>query len=274
MYQSDIYEYLLEVKNNTILVCNNDKEAIATRDVALLLGYDTFILPDIRVNTGEDLRAYREDIREVFCLLARYYALGSEAKKILVSPIRTLLLPLPKADYFDSIELEFGDEIDLDELKSRLYDWGYHFVDIATSQGEVSFRGDIIDIYPSCSDRPYRVSLFDNEVESIQTYNEDSQKRDKDELESIMIGPGFLSLDSNEYKNLIEEIESSEHDALVKDLDSLGLWHLGSKGEYLLNLLDGVSVSNIDDSIKEAIEDSNAANKRKHTQKFRSISTR
>ena len=254
MYQSDIYEYLLKSKENVVLVCNNDKEAMTTRDVALLLGYETFVMPDIRVNIGEDLRAYREDIREVFCLLARYYALDSDAKKILVSPVRTLLLPLPKAEYFDSIELEFGEEIELNELKSRLYDWGYHFVDIATSQGEVSFRGDIIDIYPSCSDRPYRISLFDNEIESIQTYNEDNQKRDKDELENIIIGPSFLSLSSDEYKSLVEEIESSEYDALVKDVDSLGLWHLGSLGEYLLNLFDGVSVNSIDDSIKEAID--------------------
>jgi len=253
MYQSDIYEYLEQYREDTLLVCNNDKEAIATRDVALLLGYETFVLPDMRVSLGDDLRAYREEIREMFCVLGRFYSRKNQ-KKVLISPIRTVLLPSPKENYFDTFEFEFGEEIDVESLKSKLYDWGYHFVDIATSNGEVSFRGDIIDIYPSCAGQPYRISLFDSEIESIYIYDEQSQKRNKDELESIAVGPAFLSLDTDEATALRERVEFSPHQSFVNDIDSLGLWSMGDFGCYLLESLNSVSVSVISDEIDELRE--------------------
>jgi transcription-repair coupling factor (superfamily II helicase) len=88
MYQSNIYEYLEELKEEKLLVCKDDKEAIQIRDVSILLGFDTFVLPDIRVSAGEDLRTYDEDIQAFFITLSRYNS--SLKKKILISPLRTL----------------------------------------------------------------------------------------------------------------------------------------------------------------------------------------
>jgi transcription-repair coupling factor (superfamily II helicase) len=144
MYQSNIYQYLEELKSTKLLICKDDKEAVHIRDVAVLLGFDTFVLPDLRVSVGEDLRAYSEDVQLLFLKLASFYK--STKKKVLISPLRTLLIPFPKAELFDTRSIEFGDTLDLQELKDTLYQWGYHFTDIAASQGEVSFRGDIIDI--------------------------------------------------------------------------------------------------------------------------------
>ena len=61
------------------------------------------------------------------------------------SPIRTI--SFSKRKCFDSFTINFADTIKIDELKSKLYNWGYYFVDIFT-EGEVSIRGDIIDICP------------------------------------------------------------------------------------------------------------------------------
>lgn len=252
MYQSDIFEYLEKKRDNTLLVCSNDKEAISTRDVALLLGYKTFVLPDIRVSIGDDLRSYREEIREIFCVLKKYHA--TDEKKILITPVRTALLPSPRSKYFNTVELEFGEELDIDGLKSKLHDWGYHFVDIATNNGEVSFRGDIIDIYPSCSNYPYRISLFDNEIESIHIYDEGTQKRSPDELENMEIGPSFLSLSTQESAELKERVEYSSYDSFVKDIDSLGLWSLGELGCYLMQVMQSVAVGNILTELEELDE--------------------
>ena len=252
MYQSNIYEYLEALQEEKLLICKDDKEAVQRRDIAVLLGFDTFVLPDLRVSVGEDLRTYDEEIHLLFTQLASFYK--STKKKILISPLRTLLIPFPKAELFDTRSIEFGDTLDLQELKDTLYQWGYHFTDIAASHGEVSFRGDIIDIYPINAAKPYRISLFDEEVETIQHYDEGTQKRSSDELESLTFTPAFLALNQTQHEALRNRTERSSYDTFVKDIDSLGLWHLDDLGESALTLFDGVWASALDDELKEVYE--------------------
>jgi len=252
MYQSNIYEYLEALKEEKLLICKDDKEAVQIRDVALLLGFDTFVLPDLRVSAGEDLRPYSEDVQLLFLQLASFDV--SRKRKVLISPLRTLLIPFPKAELFASRSIEFGDTLELQELKETLYHWGYHFTDIAASRGEVSFRGDIIDIYPIDADKPYRISLFDEEVETIHHYDEGTQKRISDELESLTFTPAFLALNKDQYETLQSRTERSSYDTFVKDIDSLGLWHLDELGESALNLFDGVFASALDGELTEIYE--------------------
>ena len=122
MYQSNIYEYLETLKEEKLLLCKDDKEAVQIRDVTQLLGFDTFVLPDIRVNVGEDLRAYTEDLQRFLTQLSAYHT--SQKRKLLISPVRTILLPFPKPELFASKVLEFGDTVDLNALKEILYQWG------------------------------------------------------------------------------------------------------------------------------------------------------
>jgi len=264
MYQSNTYQYLeeltlrqaqgtvAELVEAKLLICKDDKEAVQIRDVAVLLGFDTFVLPDLRVSVGEDLRAYDEDLQAFFITLANYYA--SQKKKVLISPLRTLLVPFPKEEFFEERTIEFGETLNLQELKDTLYHWGYHFVDIAASRGEVSFRGDIIDIFPTDADKPYRVSMFDEEVETIQYYDENTQKRLPEELESLTFNPAFLALSKTQYEALKNRTERCTYDTFVKDIDSLGLWHLDELGESALERFDAVWASNLDDELKEIYE--------------------
>jgi len=257
MYQSNIYQYLEELKakkttDDKLLICKDDKEAVQIRDVSVLHGFDTFVLPDLRVSVGEDLRAYDEDLQAFFITLANYYQ--SQKKKVLVSPLRSLLVPFPKEEFFDKKTIEFGDTLNLQALKDTLYHWGYHFTDIAAQRGEVSFRGDIIDIFPTNVDKPYRVSMFDEEVETIQHYDENTQKRLSDELESFTFTPAFLALDKTQYEALKNRAERSKYDTFVKDIDSLGLWHLDDLGQSAMEAFDAVWASNIDDELKEVYE--------------------
>jgi len=252
MYQSNIYEYLEELKNPKLLICKDDKEAVQIRDVAVLLGYDTYVLPDLRVSVGEDLRSYGEDLQDLFTQLSNYHA--SVKKKVLISPVRTLLIPFPKPELFKRKKIEFGDTLDLKVLKNTLYQWGYHFADIASQRGEVSFRGDIIDIYPIHVDKPYRISLFDEEVEAIHIYDEGTQKRLGDELETLEITPAFLALDQTQFENLKSRCERSTYDTFVKDVDSLGLWYLEDLGVSALELFDAVWASDLDEELKEIYE--------------------
>ena len=253
MRQSDVYEYLLngdiQLKNKMLFVCKNDKEAQQTADTATFLNYQTFRLPDLRLSEGDDLRSFQVEFYELIEALHGYYSCAE--KRLLISPLRTLLLPLPKEEYFKTIEVEFASSLNINELKDRLYYWGYHFVDIVTQKGEVSFRGDIIDVFPLGDDKAFRLSLFDDEVESIRTFSVDTQKSQKEELESIKIIPALLGFEKEEYEALKARVEKSSLDTFVKDIDSLGFWYLDDFAENYAEVFESLLLSNMHEELEE-----------------------
>jgi len=252
MRQNDIYEYLQKgdtLSNKLLLVCKNDKEAIKISYTANFLDYKPFTLPDLRLSYGDDLRSFQLEIYELIEALYGYFNYSN--KKVLISPIRTLLIPLPKKEFFPTIEIEFASTIKIKELKDKLYYWGYHFVDIVTQKGEVSIRGDIIDIYPLGGDSAYRISLFDEDVESIREFDTNTQKSTKEDIESIKIIPALLGLNETEYLNWKKRVEESSLDVFVKDIDSLGLWYLNKLGKNYIKSFDAIFTSNMSEELDE-----------------------
>ncbi len=253
MKQSDIYEYLeqedIQIKNRMLFVCKNDKDAEKISDTATLLNYKTFTLPDLRLSTGDDLRSFQIEIYELLEALYGYYK--EHEKKLLIAPLRTLLLPLPKEEFFPSFEIEFASTLNLQELKSKLYYWGYHFVDIVTQKGEVSFRGDILDIYSLGTESAYRISLFDEDVESIRVFSVDTQKSEKEDIESIEIIPALLGLEQEQYEVWEKRVQVSSLDSFVKDIYSLGFWYLNELGENYLKSFEALLVESIDEELEE-----------------------
>ncbi len=85
MYQSNLYEYLsaLDTRNPSLLISKNDKASQSIFAVATFLGFDAFVLPDLRVSYGEDLRSYQEELHEILDTLSRYYR-SLAPKKLLI----------------------------------------------------------------------------------------------------------------------------------------------------------------------------------------------
>ncbi len=236
MNQAEVYEYLEKTglsERADILLVNSDKDAEVAAGIADFLDIPFFVLPQIRVNPGEDLRSYCDEIRQLFFALGRYYECDS-IERLLIAPFATLSIPLPKKECFSTLSLEFAQTVDRKKVSGLLHRWGYHFVDIVTAPSEVSIRGDIIDIYSPSADLPWRINLFDEEIESIYEFDPSTQKKMGDELEKITIYPAFLALSSDEYEKLRYRIEMSSYESFVKDIDSLGLWLLGPLSENLL----------------------------------------
>jgi transcription-repair coupling factor (superfamily II helicase) len=220
-----------------LLIVNDEKEAYEASNCASFLGYEPFVLSDFRANYGDDLNSFSEEIKTLIKVLEQYY-LYKKTNKILIAPIRTISYPLPKEKCFEQYDIIFGETLDIEEFKNKLYNWGYVFVDIVTTEGEVSVRGDIIDIFPLESENGYRISLFDDEIESIREFDVESQKSFPDELEDISLSAAFLSLDEETYNIINERVENSTSDAFIKDIHSLGLWYLGDLGEYYTQKLN------------------------------------
>ncbi len=239
----NIYEFLKNLKDEKslkkcqLLIVNDDSQAQIASHIVSFLGFKPFVLADFRANFKDDLLSFSDEIQDITKALQDFYTYKKE-DKILISPIRTVSFPLPKKECFDELAINFADKLDLNSFKQKLYSWGYYFVDIVTSAGEVSIRGDIFDIAPLGSDFGYRVSLFDDEVESIRKFDIEDQKSQKEELDSFKIIPAFLALSEDSFEELSEKIELSSSDAFVKDIHSLGFWYLDNLAHYLPQNMD------------------------------------
>lgn len=226
MSQSGLFEYFKTAKKQDLelLVCEDYKEALSLADVAKFFQKEVLIFPDFRPTFGDDLRVYKEELHQLLATLKEYYK--AKKKPLIISPLKTLLFKFPKEELLKSTKLEFAQVIELKEFKEQMLFWGYSFVDMVQVEGEISFRGDIIDIYIPATKSPYRISLFDNEIEQIKAFDLQTQRTQESELESLEIQPAFFSLEEEKYNELQKKIENSSFDALVKDVASLGLWFL------------------------------------------------
>src|SRR5690606_12480872 len=101
--------------------------------------------------------------------LRTLYQLPSVKQGILVVPIITLLQRLMPQSYLvgNSLMVSVGEQIDTNQLRQNLERAGYRAVDTVYEHGEFAVRGSLMDIYPMGSDWPYRIDLFDDEIESL-----------------------------------------------------------------------------------------------------------
>ncbi len=258
--QAATFEYLKSNPNIEVLITKDDKDALIASHSATFLGYESFVLPDFRASFGDDLRSYKEELFQLNCSLGAYFS-SKSSKKILISPFRTFLHKLPKESLFQSFEIEFGESLKLGEFKDRLLYWGYSFVEIVEERGEVSFRGDIIDIFPISFSNPIRISLFDDEIESIRKFVCQSQKSSKEELDKITISPALFAFSKQEYELLDMRVKELKSDSFVQDIDSLGFWCLEELAQDYLKKFNSICVCDISEEIKEYFSFSQDAKK-------------
>jgi len=109
---------------------------------------------------------------------------------ILIVPINTLLYRLPPKDFLlkRSLVLKTSQQFDTSSYKQTLESVGYRHVDTVYEHGEYATRGAIFDIYPMGSKSPVRIELFDDEIESLRTFDPETQ-RSKKTLDSLQILP-------------------------------------------------------------------------------------
>ena len=233
-----------------ILICQDIKEAHELEAVAKFFHQDVVIFPDFRPAYGDDLRSYKEELHELLHALRLYHK--AKKKPLVITPLKTLMFPLPKKELLGEKTLEFGEQLSLKAFKEEMLHWGYTFVDMVQVEGEISHRGDIIDIFIPSHEKPYRISLFDNEVEQIKAFELESQRTVDGELESITITSAFFALNEQEFQELNEKIEKSPFDALSRDIASLGFWHLDTLAENFLQEKVAKYIHPMPDLLKDA----------------------
>ncbi|MBJ7547415.1 transcription-repair coupling factor, partial [Pseudomonas sp. OA3] len=122
--------------------------------------------------------------------IAALYRLPQLSRGILVVPITTALHRLAPKRFLlgGSLVLDVGQKLDVEQMRGRLEAAGYRCVDTVYEHGEFAVRGALIDLFPMGSDTPYRIDLFDDEIETLRTFDPETQ-RSVDKVESIRLLP-------------------------------------------------------------------------------------
>lgn len=236
--QANFFEYLQGSNIAQLVLCEDDKESFLLSQVALFKGLKTFVLPDFRAEFGDDLRAFSKELFELCKVLNAYHK--EKDTKILISPLSTILKKLPGQKHLKSYNISKKNAFDLSEFKNELIKLGYEFVDMVQDKGEVSIRGEIIDIFCINEELPTRVLLFGDELESIRKFDPMNQKSFPKEYEELEICPFLTHFSEENYENFKDKLENFNSDVLINDINSLGFWCIDDFCDYLE--LDFISI--------------------------------
>ena len=110
--------------------------------------------------------------------LSTLYQISQNNFDIVIVPIATALLQMPPVSYLagHTFMLNKGQKLDLEALRNQCAQAGYHHVSQVISPGEFSVRGGLVDLFPMGGVLPYRIDLFDDEIETIRTFDVDTQR--------------------------------------------------------------------------------------------------
>ena len=138
----------------------------AGRAVRRFPDYET--LPYEAISPPQDLLAER--------LLTLYQLARSDVTTLIVDAGALLnRLPPPEFVVSRSLSLKVGEHLDRDDLTRALVDHGYLRVEQVSEPGEFAVRGALLDIYPTGNTQPVRIDLFDDEIESLRTFDPHTQ---------------------------------------------------------------------------------------------------
>jgi transcription-repair coupling factor (superfamily II helicase) len=154
-------------------------------------------LPDWETLPYDVFSPHQDIISERLTTLYRLPAI--KPGQILILPVATLLQRLCPRSFIQQhvLLLDKGQKLNIDDFRRNLERGGYSCVSQVMAHGEFAIRGSIIDVYPSGHELPFRIDLFDDEIDTIRRFDPESQ-RSLDNTDSIRILPAREFPFSNE----------------------------------------------------------------------------
>ena len=200
--------------------------------------HDTAVfLPDWETLPYERFSPHQDLVSE---RLSALWQIKSGAADVLFVPVATAMQKLPPVPFLAgrTFWLKTGQTLDIGRLKSDLVDAGYNHVSHVVAAGEFAVRGGIVDLFPMGSEMPYRIDLFDDEIDSIKTFDTDTQRTISPVSEIRLLPAHEFPTDGEAQKifrsRFREEVDGNPNDAAVYKAVSNG--HFGAGVEYYLPL--------------------------------------
>ena len=163
----------------TVVICRDTSSALilegeinffaADQGVQILPFPDWETLPYDNFSPHQDIISNR---------LSSLHQLPLIKQGIIIVPVSTLMHRIVPKEFLsaNTLLVKRGQSIDIDKLRMQLTQAGYVAVDSVFSHGEFAFRGSIIDLFPMGSQQPFRIDLFDDEVDSLRTFDPETQR--------------------------------------------------------------------------------------------------
>mgnify|MGYP000965868907 CR=1 FL=1 len=200
--------------------------------------HDTAVfLPDWETLPYERFSPHQDLVSE---RLSALWQIKSGVADVLFVPVATAMQKLPPVPFLAgrTFWLKTGQTLDIGRLKSDLVDAGYNHVSHVVAAGEFAVRGGIVDLFPMGSEMPYRIDLFDDEIDSIKTFDTETQRTISPVSEIRLLPAHEFPTDSEAQKifrsRFREEVDGNPNDAAVYKAVSNG--HFGAGVEYYLPL--------------------------------------
>ena len=200
--------------------------------------HDTAVfLPDWETLPYERFSPHQDLVSE---RLSALWQIKSGTADVLFVPVATAMQKLPPVPFLAgrTFWLKTGQTLDIGRLKTDLVDAGYNHVSHVVAAGEFAVRGGIVDLFPMGSEMPYRIDLFDDEIDSIKTFDTETQRTISPVSEIRLLPAHEFPTDSEAQKifrsRFREEVDGNPNDAAVYKAVSNG--HFGAGVEYYLPL--------------------------------------
>ncbi len=177
-----------------------------------------FFEPEAVYYPAKDILFYQSDLRGNVLTRERILALKTIAEGKNTTVITTydaLMNRMPEPEQFIQAVKTYavGDVIELDAFRKKLVEMGYESAYQVETAGQFAIRGGIIDIFPLTEENPYRIELWDDEIDSLRSFDVENQ-RSIENLESIEIYPAA--------EMLLSEAEKEKGlERILKDADKL-----------------------------------------------------
>ena len=207
-------------KGQSLIVVStfNRAKRLAT-DLSFFSARNIYVLPQeeetfvqYEAKSNDDLLARMKVLR----------AVANEDDCVVIAPVTGAIRKLPPKEIFEEnvLELKLGQDVDIDDIRQRLSVMGYERVHMIEGRGEYSIRGGIIDIFTPDSDDPYRVELFDTEVDSVRTFDIDTQ-RSLENLDSIAVYQCSQIVKEREVFDRAKQRIKAAYDRRIKALEKI-----------------------------------------------------
>jgi transcription-repair coupling factor (superfamily II helicase) len=149
--------------------------------------HEILMIPDWETLPYDQFSPHQDIVSERLFTLSR---LQTATNSIVIAAINTLMHHLCPKDFLNqyAFVLKIGQNLQVDAFRNHLQQAGYYCVNKVLEHGEFAIRGSIIDLFPMGSRFPYRIELFDNEVESLRLFDPENQ-RTIEKIQSINILP-------------------------------------------------------------------------------------
>jgi len=147
------------------------------------------IFGDWETLTYDRVSPHQEIIAQRIRTLAALPTLGNG---LLLVSASAMLQRLPPKEFLGqhALMIKPGDSLSIDDFRIRLVDAGYRNVSQVEEHGEFAVRGSILDLYPMSSSVPYRIECFDDDIETIRSFDPDNQ-RGKDKVDEVSLLPAY-----------------------------------------------------------------------------------